>query len=269
MCQLFFFTGQKYCAGRKTALLLKRKDIFRIYSGGNSMICRQCGSKIDDNSSFCKNCGAKIEDSEIDCERVTLCEDGVYRWYYEFPMMKNTVILFTVFKVCLIAALVPAIISGISPLFKGKFTEFLKVFFGAFGITAGIMCVLSVIAYTILAAAYGWRYKVLFEMDEDGVVHTQQDKQFEKAQAIAWITAGAGISAANFTVAGSGLLAGSKQSSSSSFANVEKVIGLRRQNTIKVNQLLSKNQVYVRPEDYDFVWEYITSRCKNAKKIKE
>ena len=32
-------------------------------------------------------------------ERVWRCPDGVYRWYYEYSMMKNPVILYTVWRV--------------------------------------------------------------------------------------------------------------------------------------------------------------------------
>lgn len=199
--------------------------------------------------------------------RVTLCADGKYRWYYEFPMMKNPVILFTVIKVLLIAAFAPGLITFFASIRRG-FGEAFKAFAAAFFISAGIMCVLSVIAYIILAAMYGWKYIVLFEMDDEGVIHAQQDKQFKQNQAVAWLTALAGAASGKMTVAGAGLLAGSKSSTTSVFENVETVIGLRSKNTIKVNQLFARNQVYVLPEDYDFVWEYITSRCKKAK-IKE
>ena len=200
----------------------------------------------------------------MESKNIVLCSDGKYRWYYEYPMLKNPVILFTVWKIMLIAALAPAFIIFFSSLPDG-FLEALKGFVTIYGITAGIIFVLSCLGYFILAAIYGFKYIVLFEMDEKGITHTQQNKQFKKAQAISWLTVFTGAAKDNIGAMGSGLLAGSKQKMTSEFKNVKTVIGLKKQNTIKVNQLLSKNQVYVKPEDYDFVFDYIASRCKKAK----
>ncbi len=200
----------------------------------------------------------------MESKNIVLCPDGKYRWYYEYPMLKNPVILFTVWKVVLIGALAPALVVLFSELSDG-FLKALKPFVTVYGITVCIVLVLSVIGYFILAAIYGFKYIVLFEMDEKGVTHIQQEKQFKKAQAIGWLTTLSGAAKGNISTMGSGLLASSKQTSTSEFKNVKTVIGLKKQNTIKVNQLLSKNQVYVKPEDYDFVFEYISSRCKKAK----
>lgn len=228
------------------------------------MVCLNCGNEVSEGAQFCENCGAKLEVSVGRSGNIMLCSDGKYRWYYEYPMLKNPTILFTVWKVLLIAGLVPALISFFAGLSDG-FLNSLKVTAEVFVLVSGIFLVLSIIGYLILAASYGWKYVVLFEMDDEQITHSQQDKQFKKAQAIGWLAGFAGLASGNFTAAGSGFLAASKQSSKSVFKNVDTVTGLRKRNTIKVNQLLSKNQVYVYDEDYDFVWEYITSRCKKAK----
>lgn len=232
------------------------------------MICKKCGNEVADNARFCDACGARLENDDMGelSDRVTLCSDGKYRWYYEFAMMKNPVILFTVFRVLMLASLAPTFITFIAGLTDHfGFRYALKNALSCFGICAAIMLVLGVIAYIILAGIYGWKYIVLFEMDDEGVTHSQQDKQFKKAEAIAWLTAFAGAKAGSFTVSGAGLNAMSKNSTTSVFENADSVIGLRGQHTIKVNQTFAKNQVYVCDEDYDFVWDYITSRCKKAK----
>ena len=46
----------------------------------------------------------------MESKNIVLCPDGKYRWYYEYPMLKNPVILFTVWKVVLIGSLVPALV---------------------------------------------------------------------------------------------------------------------------------------------------------------
>ena len=194
---------------------------------------------------------------------IRLCPDGKYRWYYEYPMLKNPTVLFTVWKVLLLAALAPGLVVLFSELGNG-FVAAIRQFALVYGITFGGLFVLSCLSYLLLAAIYGFHYIVLFEMDEQGVTHIQQEKQFRKAQAMGWLTALAGAAAGRPGPAGTGVLAATKRQTTSEFRNVSTVIGLKKRNTIKVNQLLSKNQVYVQSADYDFVWDYITSRCTKA-----
>lgn len=235
------------------------------------MFCQNCGQKLPETAKFCENCGAPVEKATPTKPMtaggsgdIRLCPDGKYRWYYEYPMLKNPVILITIWKVMLIAGLAPALLVLFTSLSDGVLSA-LRAFITVYGIIIGIVFVLSCIAYFIVAATYGFKYIVLFTMDEEGVVHSQQDKQFKKAQAAGWLTVFAGAAAGSVGAMGTGMLAASKRSSASDFKHVSKVVGLRKRNTIKVNQLFSKNQVYVKSEDYDFVWDYITARCKKAK----
>lgn len=201
---------------------------------------------------------------EYNSKNILLCSDGKYRWYYEYPMLKNPVILFTIWKVMLIAAFVPSSVVLLSGLSDG-FVQAIKQFINVYGITFGAMFVLSCIGYFILAAIYGFKYIVLFEMDDKCITHIQQNRQFKIAQAVSWLTVLTETAKDNPCVVGTGILAGSKQKMTSEFKKVTTVIGGKKNNTIKVNQLFSKNQIYVKSEDYDFVWEFITSHCKKAK----
>ena len=125
--------------------------------------------------------------------------------------------------------------------------------------------VLGVVAYIILAWMYGWKYIVLFEMDENEIAHIQMPKQFKKAEAIGWLTALAGLASGNLTTIGIGINSAVRNSMTSEFKNVKEVRSLKRQHVIKVNQLLNHNQVYAEEADFDFVLEYITKHCVNAK----
>lgn len=200
-------------------------------------------------------------------ENIWLCPDGVYRWSYELDMLRNPTIFITVCKVLGIAfgvvylldvaaALLGHYLGGWSGLWVTT-RNFLLLF--------AFMLLLAVIAYLIIAAIYGWKYMVLFEMDEKTVKHIQMPKQFKKAEALGWITALAGLAAHSHAAAGAGLLAASKSSSTSEFANVERVIVQKRRHVIKVDQLFSKNQIYAADADFDFVSAYITERCVKAR----
>lgn len=195
---------------------------------------------------------------------IRLCADGKYRWVYEFSMLKNPTLLFTIWKVLALSAMAPALVSSLASIGDG-IIEMCSVFFSVYPVVLAIMLVLGLLGYIIVAFMYGLKYIVLFEMDEDGVVHIQQDKQFKKAEGIAWLNMLAGAATNNLGMTGRGLLIATKNSSSSDFAHVKKLTALRRRNTIKLDSLFSHNQVYVEKADWEFVWDYISTRCTKAK----
>lgn len=194
-------------------------------------------------------------------ENIYLCPDGVYRWVYEFPMLKNPTILFTVWKVLLVSCAICLVLVGVPILF----TEGLGGLLGLpKGIGAGalVLIALSIPAYVILAAMYGWKYVVLFEMDDEKVRHIQMEKQFGKAEALGWLTVMAGLASGNLTAVGSGMLSATKNTSTSYFADVKQVKANRAMHVIRVNQLLNRNQIYAEDADFDFVLQYIQERVK-------
>ena len=196
-------------------------------------------------------------------EHIYLCGDGVYRWYYALPMLKNPVILFTVWKVLGLAFGIVYLFTLLLSLKDIIVYDGLAGFWDLtrpFLILFLVFLVIGVAAYLILAACYGWHYIVLFEMDEEKVVHIQTPRQFKKAQALAWLTVLAGLAGGRLTTVGSGMLAATKSTSTSEFHRVAHVIPRRRLNTIKVNQLLDRNQIYAEGEDFDFVLNYILER---------
>ncbi|MCR5775273.1 MAG: hypothetical protein K6G42_09340 [Lachnospiraceae bacterium] len=197
-------------------------------------------------------------------ENILLGPDGIYRWVYEMSMYKNPTIFITICKVL-----------GLSLGIVYLFVLFLTVPSGGMddliGLTGGFMLImlfllaLGGVAYLIVAASYGGKYVVLFEMNDTGIKHIHIRSQFKKAQKIGLITAFIGGAAGNLTAAGAGLSASARDTSASTFANVKRVKAYRRRNLIKVDQLLNKNQVYAGEADFDFVYGYISSRCVNAK----
>jgi len=199
-------------------------------------------------------------------ENIYLCPDGKYRWTYEFNMLKNPVILFTVFRVMGMAAAIVALFVlavdffddfRLEPMSPGDTKIMILVIL--------FMAFVVVISYLILAKSYGWKYLVLFEMDDKEVRHIQMPSQFEKARALGWLSVMAGIATGNPGIAGRGLLTATKNSSTSVLANVRQLIGQRRMQVIKVNMLLDHNQIYADGPDYDFVWEFLKAHCPQAK----
>ena len=204
-----------------------------------------------------------VESKTYQGKEVRLCNDGKYRWAYEMNLLKNPTIFLTVLKVMMISIGIVwlfGLIIGLGDMDLDYFLFWTKLS----GIMLGVFVVLTIIGVLITAAVLG-KYVVLFEMDEMGVTHIQMPRQVKKAEVIGLITVLVGAMAKSPTTMGAGMLAASKTKSTSVFANVRRVKARRRLNLIKVNQLFDKNQVYVPDEDFDFVYDFIKSRCTNAK----
>lgn len=208
---------------------------------------------------------AETVEKDYQGKEVRLCQDGKYRWVYEMNLLKNPTIFLTTLKVMVIAVGVVGLFMLAIAAFQGDLDlEWFRFWLKLMGIMLGIFIILTVVSMLITAAILG-KYVVLFEMDEKEVVHIQMPRQVKKAEVIGLITTLVGLAAKNPTTIGAGMLSASKSKSTSEFANVRRVKAYRRRNLIKVNQLLNKNQIYVSDEDFDFVFEFIRSRCTNAK----
>ena len=192
--------------------------------------------------------------------RVTLYPDGKYRWVYEVPMLKNPSILFDVYKVLGISFGLVWLLNVIFISCEDGFSlESLWGFTSGFLILMLVFAVIGYVAYVIVAWTYGWKYVVLFTLE-------QMPRQMKKAKVLGALTALVGAAAGRPGVVGSGILAASRSTSTSVLANVKSIKARRRLNLIKVNQLLNKNRVFVPDEDFDFVYDFLCQHCPNAKK---
>ena len=248
--------------------------------------CSNCGTQLADDARFCNNCGTPVGNSDpnpnqtnyqpgnnpqqLDEETlkqgVVLCADGKYRWIYELNMWTNPSILFVVLKIFGWIFLGLFAFIFILQLFEGTSWSDIWGFFKGMLIFMAVFYVVILLGYALLALIYGGKYIVLFEMDESGVVHRQMKSQFKKSEAIGWITAMVGAMAGRPTTMGAGILAATRSTMASDFASVRSVQPYKSRNLIKVNELLSKNQVYVNAEYFDFVYDYIRSHCPKLNK---
>lgn len=186
-------------------------------------------------------------------------------WVYEVNMWRSPILIWTILKVMLLSAAVPiGLVVGLTLAEQGV-SESLRVVKNMVPIFILILLGLLLVAYVMVAIVNGGKYMVVFEMDDEKVIHRQIEKQFKKQQVIAMITTMAGALAGNPTVAGSGLLAATKVTQVSEFKKVRKVIVRKRYHVIYLNGPFGRNQVYANSQDFDEILNQIITSCKKAK----
>lgn len=199
-------------------------------------------------------------------EHVRLYPDGKYRWVYEVNMLTNYSILFDVWKVLGISMGILVLLFVVIAVFDGDWdVDMLIGMASTLGIVALVMLVLGLIGYFVYAAISGWKYAVLFIMDEKEVVHHQMPNTVKKGQLIGALTILAGLASGRPGAVGTGVLAQSRMSMTSTLAHVERLISCRRMNLIKVNERFAKNRVYVNTEDFNFVYNFLLTHCTYLK----
>ena len=197
--------------------------------------------------------------------KVTLCEDGKYRWVYPYSLLTNPTVYFTLCKIFGGIALVGIILGYGADILRGDFSLILNDI-KWWGLAVAVFLVISMLAYLIVAAMYRGKYVVEFTMDENGILHDMVPAQKKKAEVLGAVVAGTGALTGNIARTGQGVAIASHTSMQSDFSNVRSVESLRRWNTIKVNEPFAKNQIYVTKEDFDFVLDYIREHCPKIKK---
>ena len=196
--------------------------------------------------------------------KVTLCDDGKYRWVYEINLFKKPMFYFLVLKIFLVIYLVVFVFSSVFDYINWgaqKVVENLP-FFGYFLI--GIIAI-TALGYIIYAAIMGGKYIVEFEMDQNGFMHRQTAAQAKKAKKIGSAAMLGGAAAGNLGAISTGIAA-QRTEMYTDFAKVKKIKALPRRNLIKVSEGLEHNQIYANREDFDFVLNFIISHCANVKK---
>ena len=207
------------------------------------------------------------KEPKFQSDRVTLCQDGKYRWVYDVNLFTNPTVFFDVVKVMLLSLVIMVALVLLIGLLSGNLEWDLVKSMGV-GLAWGSLFVtgLSLLGYIVYAIIVGGKYTVLFTLDEKELVHQEYGKTLEKAKLIGELTMLAGAAGGRVGTVGTGMLAKSRTTMTTELKKVRRVTPRRWMNTIKVNQLLDKNRVYVKKQDFDFVYQFLCEHCVNRKK---
>lgn len=189
-------------------------------------------------------------------------EDGTYDWIYCMNMMKDLSMLKFYYKVIGLCFL-PIILLMIWMALTGRFdwSSFLIVM-----LCFVVVLLIVVFAVWLVNKLFQSKYMLIYQMNNEGLTFSQTTDQAEMTRTIAAASAAASAAGGHTggVISGSGM-ALSPNAYYSEFSKVRSVRGVRKDNLIWVNTFLQFQQVYVPAGFYDFVWNYITQRCVNAR----
>ncbi len=208
--------------------------------------------------------------------RVTLYEDGVYRWSYDVDMWRNRYILNLVLKILLLMMGIPLLcvlamlLMKLIPLLKEGLSKDRVLFFSrddllVFAIIGGLlagMILLTLVIYAVAAAVMRGRYRLCYQMDESAVALVRDPGKMK-----AMNTFGAVVAAVGLAVGKTGdamrlgsTLAAANSAGTSRFESIHRVRILPELDLLDLREWFSMNQVFVPKEDYAFVRDFILAR---------
>lgn len=203
-------------------------------------------------------------------DRVTLCDDGVYRWSYDMDMWHNRFMLKHVLKIlCAMCVLLfLTMLAAVGPRRVSPLSAALL-----FLIPLGVLSALTLLVYLICALAMRGNYHLRFEMDENKIVLVQTAETEKRNRALTAIATVAGIAAGqrNKAYRVNATLRAAGSVGTTAFADVTHVRLFRDDDVIDLWEWFGMNQIYVPREDYarvrDFILARVSDRAKNRSRL--
>ena len=184
-------------------------------------------------------------------------KDGSYEWTYCMDLKKDPLMFEIVFLTLGISF---ALILGVMLGAGGFDAEILGIILLCFA----VIVLIGLFSLWLVGKMYGGKYYMVFQMDEEGITMSQISEQAAKTRLISDLSVLTGALTHSPGLISSGIAGRSSTSAHSDFKNVSSVSANRRRNKITLRSLLFFNLIYVADPYYDFVLNYIRSRCKNA-----
>lgn len=186
----------------------------------------------------------------------------MYRWHAVVDMRANPTILLLLMKTIVSCFCVVGTILAFLLFSDGR-----QSLGGSALIVLGAAAVgvaIAYISYAIYSAVLGGTYEADYLMDDTGVVFKASSRETRALYASAAMAAVAGLVSGHWGITAASIAA-SDNEAATRFASVWRLKGIRRQGVIKASEVFLYNQVYVAPQDYDFVYSFMLARCPKAR----
>lgn len=195
-----------------------------------------------------------------------LCDDGVYRWVYVYDLWKNYTVILEIEKIFILTAMVIMIIQGLLGIREKGIVKRLISAAQEAGVILAVMTGLLLISYPIYCLLSKGKYCVLFEMDDRSIMHTRMEKKVEREDLVEWLWAANEILDSRLLSTGLSIATASEASMETVFADVRKVTVSRKGKTITLRCRITRNQVYVPDDKFEFIRDFILERCPEDSK---
>lgn len=187
-----------------------------------------------------------------------------HRWLVDVDLWRDTLIPLTVLQVIAVAAAFPAVVLLVVEVLDGDPARGLRTAAQVYGIAAGVLLALFVVAYPVFVLVKGGRYSVLFEMDATHLRHIEMPRSADRSALLAWVGVLAGLAARDATVMGGNVLALARREMATRFADVRRIVVEPRRHVIRlIARDMTRNVVYTHPEDFERVRDEILARCRS------
>ena len=212
--------------------------------------------------------------------RVTLFDDGVYRWSYDLDMWRNRYLLQQIVRILCIALGIPTLIIAAMVLrtvlkhpglARDEIMFFIRGDLLALAVVGGIWIgtvILTLIVYAVCAAVMRGTWRLCFEMDDSAVALIPSAAAKKRNGTLATIASAVEIAALlagnsdHSLRSASRALRNANESGTTRFDSVRRVKLLVDLDLIDLRQLFGMNQIYVNAEDYPFVRDFILERVR-------
>ena len=202
------------------------------------------------------------EARELGLNSIFLEEDGTYNWIYCMKMRQDLSLFKFIFKI--VTGMYAFIVMTILIMIRGS-GDVLELL-GIFALCYGVLVLVIIFSYWLVYMMYKGNYMLIFEMNDEGITFSQTTDQAQMTRMIAATSAAVNLAGGNVggVIAGTGM-SFRPNSYHADFSKVKSVKGKREENLIWVNTFAQYLMVYVPTDAYEFVWQYITQRCVNAR----